>query len=390
MTSTRRLGVSAALTPEGIVAGDVEVVDDRIAAVGCAPAGTGGLAIPGLIDLHVHGSAGVDFQADGAAGHHRAAPALLAAGVTAYQPAFVCASEPELVAVVRHLVDVVSASGVVPGSGVVPRSRVGVAHASGSPRVLGAHLEGPFLSPDRLGTHDPAHRRDPDLDELDRLLAAGPVAEMTLAPELPGGVAIVERLAARGVVASIGHTDATAADTRLAVAAGARSVTHLCNAMRPLHHREPGVIGVALTTDDLIIELIVDGHHLADEVVRLVWRAAAGRVALVTDGTAAAGMPDGDYEVGGIAVTLAGGAVRNRAGALAGSALTMIDAVRNVHALGIPLAQAVDAATRVPAGLLGCDDLGVLRPGAAADVVVVDDRLDVLATIVAGAIHPDA
>lgn len=370
MTSTRRLGVSGALTPTGMVAGDVEVVGDHIAAVGCAPAGTGGLAIPGLIDLHVHGCAGVDFQAEGADGHRRAVPALLAAGVTAYQPAFVCAPEAELAAAVREL--------------------AGVRSGPGAPRVLGAHLEGPFLSPDRLGTHDPAHRRDPDPEELDRLLAAGSVAEMTLAPELPGGVALVERLTARGVVASIGHTDATAAHTRAAVAAGARSVTHLCNAMRPLHHREPGVVGVALTTDELIIELIVDGHHLADVVVELVWRAAAGRVALVTDGTAAAGMPDGDYEVGGIAVTLAEGAVRNRAGALAGSALTMIDAVRNVHALGLPLAQAVDAASRVPAGLLGRDDLGVLRPGAAADVVVIDDRLDVRATLVAGDTHPEA
>ena len=370
MTSTRRLGVSAALTPTGVMAGDVEVRDDRVAGVGCAPAGTRGLAIPGLIDLHVHGSAGVDFQADGADGHHRVAPALLATGVTAYQPAFVCAPAAELEASVRDLASLVP----VPGA----------------PRMLGAHLEGPFLSPDRLGTHNPAHRRDPDPDELDRLLAAGPVAEMTLAPELTGGVALVERLTARGLVTSVGHSDATAAQTRMAVAAGARSVTHLCNAMRPLHHREPGIIGVALTTDILTVELIVDGHHLADAIVRLAWRAAAGRIALVTDGTAAAGMPDGAYEVGGIAVTLTDGAVRNRAGALAGSALTMIDAVRNLHALGIPLADAVDAATRVPARLRGRDDLGVLRPGAAADVVILDDRLDVRATLVAGASHGDA
>lgn len=369
MTSARRLGVSAALTPTGIVAGDVEVVDGRIAAVGRAPAGTVGLAIPGLVDLHTHGCAGVDFQADGADGHRRAAPALLSAGVTAYQPAFVCAPAAALVSAVREL--------------------TGVAPTRGVPRMLGAHVEGPYLSPDRLGTHDPAHRRDPDPGEVDHLLAAGPVAEMTLAPELPGGVALVGQLTAGGVIASLGHTDATAAQARAAVAAGACSVTHLCNAMRPLHHREPGVVGVALTTDALTIELIVDGHHLADEVVRLAWRAAPGRIALVTDATAAAGMPDGDYELGGIAVTLANGAVRNRAGALAGSALTLIEAVRNVHALGVPLAEAVAAATRVPAALAGRDHLGVLRPGVPADVVVVDDRLEVRTTLVAGATHPD-
>lgn len=372
MTSSRRLGVAAALTPDGVVAGDVEVVDGRVVAVGCAPAGPGGLAVPGLIDVHVHGCAGVDFQADGVAGHRRVAPALLAAGVTSYQPTFVCAPPDGLAAAVAEL------------AGATPAVR------AGAPRVLGAHLEGPFLSPDRLGTHDPAARRDPDPDEADRLLAAGPVAEMTLAPELPGALALTERLAAQGVVVSLGHTDATAAQARAAVAAGARSVTHLCNAMRPLHHREPGPIGVALTTDGVTVELIVDGHHLADEIVLLAWRAATGRVALVTDGTAAAGMPDGDYEVGGIAVTLTDGAVRNRAGELAGSALTMVAAVRNLHALGVPLADTVGAATAVPARLVGRDDLGVLRPGTAADVVVLDDRLDVRATLVGGVVHPDS
>jgi N-acetylglucosamine-6-phosphate deacetylase len=369
MTATRRLGVAAALTPDGVVAGDVEVVGDRVVAVGRAPAGARGLAVPGLIDLHVHGCAGVDFQADGAAGHRRVAPALLATGVTSYQPAFVCAPPDALAAAVAEV------------AAALPAVR------AGAPRLLGAHLEGPFLSPVRLGAHDPGHRRDPDPVEVDRLLAAGAVAEMTLAPELPGSLAVIERLVGRGVVVSLGHTDATAAQVRAAVAAGARSVTHLCNAMRPLHHREPGPIGVALTTAALTVELIVDGHHLADDVVRLVWHAAAGRVALVTDATAAAGMPDGRYDVGGIGVTLADGAVRNRAGALAGSALTMIAAVRNLHALGVPLAAAIGAATQVPARLVGRDDLGALRPGAAADVVVLDDRLEVRAALVAGVRH---
>lgn len=361
--TAHRLGVAAAMTHHGVVPGDVEVADGAITAVGCAPAGRTGLAVPGLIDLHVHGSAGVDFLTTDRAGYQRAGQALLATGVTAYHAAFVSAQPHVLDAALREL-------------GALP--------AGDGPRTLGAHLEGPFLAPERLGTHNPEHRRDPDAALLTRLLAAGPVAEMTLAPELPGAVALIRLLTSRGVIASVGHTNATAAQARAAFAAGARSVTHLFNAMRPLHHREPGVAGVALTTDEVTLELIVDGHHLDPDIVRLVWRAAPGRVALVTDGTAAAGMPDGTYTMGDIELTVLDGAVRNPAGALAGSALTMIAAVRNVHALGIPLTDAVAAATRVPARLLGRDDIGVLGPGAAADVVILDDGLDVRETFVAG------
>jgi N-acetylglucosamine-6-phosphate deacetylase len=250
--------------------------------------------------------------------------------------------------------------------------------------MLGAHLEGPFLAPGRLGTHDPRHRRDPDVALLERLLAAGPVAEVTLAPELPGALELVAVLVARDVVVSVGHTDATAAQARAAFAAGARGVTHLCNAMRSLHHREPGVIGAALTTAGVTVELVVDGHHVDDDMVRLIWQAAGDRVALVSDGTAAAGMPDGTYTTGGRVLHAAGGAVRDDGGVLAGSALTMIDAVRNLHALGIALPAAVAAASRVPARLVRRADLGTLRPGATADVVVLDDGLTVRETFVGG------
>jgi N-acetylglucosamine-6-phosphate deacetylase len=154
--------------------------------------------------------------------------------------------------------------------------------------------------------------------------------------------------------------------------------------MRPLHHRDPGVIGAALTSDDVTIELIVDGHHLDDDMVRVIWRCAGERIALVTDGTAAAGMPDGTYRMGDIVLTVEDGAVRNPQGALAGSALTMIDAVRNLHAIGVDLPAAVTAATRVPADLAGRPDLGRLQPSVAADVVVLDDRLAVRETFVAG------
>lgn len=358
----QRLGVASAVVAGAIVAGDIEVLDGRVAAVGCAPAGRRGLAVPGLIDLHVHGCGGVDFLHADDGCRVTADRCLLAGGVTAYQPALMSAPPDVLAAALARL-----------------------AHATdGGPRMLGAHLEGPFLAPGRLGTHDPRHRRDPDVALLDRLLAAGPVAEVTLAPELPGALELVAVLVARDVVVSVGHTDATAAQARAAFAAGARSATHLGNAMRPLHHREPGVIGAALTTAGVTVELIVDGHHMDDDMVRVIWQAAGDRVALVSDGTAAAGMPDGTYTIGDRVLHAADGAVRDDDGVLAGSALTMIDAVRNLHALEIALPAAVAAASRVPARLARRDDLGTLRPGATGDVVVLDDALTVRETFVGG------
>ena len=161
--------------------------------------------------------------------------------------------------------------------------------ANGSfPRVVGAHLEGPFLSPERLGTHPLEHRRDPDLALLERLLDAGRVTTFTLAPELAGADALIERLLEREIVVSAGHTNATAAQAHAAFDLGVSTVTHLFNAMRPFRSRDPGIVGVALTRRDVYVQMIVDGHHLADETVRLIWAAAGGRVALVSDATAGA------------------------------------------------------------------------------------------------------
>lgn len=362
MTS-QRLGVAAAVVEGETVAGDVAIADGRISAIGCAPAGGTDLAIPGLIDLHVHGCGGVDFVHADRAGYRAAGRRLLAGGVTTYQPTFVSAPLHDLELALAELAGLPADDG---------------------PLALGAHLEGPFLAPGHMGAHNPRFRMDPDGESLGRLLAAGPVTEVTLAPERRGALALIAALADRGVVVSIGHTDATAAQARAAFSAGARSVTHLFNAMRPLHHRDPGVIGAALCSDDVVVEVVVDGHHLDADVVRLIWRAASGRVALVTDGTAAAGMTDGTYTIGDIVVASTGGAVRDADGALAGSALTMIAAVRNTVALGVPLEAAIGAATRVPARLSGRDDIGDLAPGMIADVVVVDDRLTVRRTVVGG------
>jgi N-acetylglucosamine-6-phosphate deacetylase len=359
-----RLGVEAALVRGELVPGDVEVEDGRVVAVGLAGGPRGRVAIPGFVDLQVNGYGGVDFLSASTDDYRRAGEELLLAGVTAYQPTFITSAEADTIEALRS----------VPGEP--------------GPRALGAHLEGPFLSADRPGTHPLEHLRAPDTALLDRLLDAGPVTQMTLAPELPGADALIGRLRERGVAVSAGHTNATAAEGHHAFDLGVGGVTHVFNAMRPLRSRDPGIAGAALTRAGVVITIVVDGHHLADETVRLVWACAAGRVGLVTDAMAAAGTAadGGTFQLGDIGVAVEDGAAPSREdGTLAGTVLTMIEAVRNLHALGVPFEQAVGAATEVPARFLARGDVGVLEPGAPADVVVLDDRLEIQSVLCAGA-----
>jgi N-acetylglucosamine-6-phosphate deacetylase len=361
MDDSGRLGVEAALVGAELVHGDVEVADGQVAAVGLNSSVGRGIAAPGFVDLQVNGFAGVDFFSADADGYRRAGEALLASGVTAYQPTFITSPEDEITAALRE----------------VPRN-------GGRPRILGAHLEGPFISPERLGTHPAEARRDPDPDLLQRLLAAGPVSHVTLAPELPGALHLIELLRGRGVTVSCGHSDATAAEAREAFARGATTVTHIFNAMRPLLAREPGLAGAALVASGVTVQVILDGVHLADDTARLVWQAAGGRVALVTDAIAAAGAGDGSYRLAGVDFEVENGVARRADSVLAGSTVSMIEAVRNLVALGAPLASALAAAGRVPARIAGRPELGTLEPGSAADVVVLDDRLEVVRVLAAG------
>lgn len=350
-----KLNVEAAIVRGKRVQGDVEVADGRVIAVGLAPGRSGHLAVPGFIDLQVNGFAGVDFLAATTDDYNRAGEALLRTGVTAYQPTFITAAESDLIEALRAM----------PSNGSLPR-------------IIGAHVEGPFLSPERLGTHPQLHRRDPELDLLDRLLESGRVTEVTLAPELPGASIVIRRLLECGVVVSAGHSDATSTEAHDAFNLGVSTVSHLFNAMRPLLSRDPGIVGAALTRSDVFIQIIVDGHHLADEIVRLIWTAAAGRVALVSDATAGAASGVGSYRLGEVEIEVANGVPTRGDGVLAGTVLTMIDAVRNLHALGIPLEDAIAAATAVPARIVGRHDLGVLEPGGRADLVVLDDSLEIV------------
>ena len=338
-----KLGVEYALVDGALVPGDVEIADGRVLAVGLTGAGKG-IAAPGFVDVHIHGFAGVDFATADTAGYRRASDALLATGVTSFHPSFITAPEDELVAALAEV-----------------------------PSGFGAHLEGPFISSRRLGMHPGSAQRDPDPELLERLLAAGPVAHMTLAPELPGATELLDTLVRGGVTVACGHTDATAEEAYAAFDRGARHVTHLFNAMRPFTHRDPGIAGAALTRDDVTVELILDGHHLSDEAVRLALRAAPGRIVLVTDALAAAGMGDGDWRMGPAAVHVRDGVARLATGELAGSILTMPAAIRELVRIGGTVEQALFAASRRS-----------LTPGAPADIVVLDDALDVQQVLLRG------
>jgi N-acetylglucosamine-6-phosphate deacetylase len=361
-----RLGVAAALVGGAWLPGDVLVRGGRIESVGWLGSLARGsaVAIAGFVDLQVNGYAGVDLAGADRAGYELAGRSLLAAGTTAYQPTFVTAPPEAMRESLRAM--------PAPGADI-------------GPRVIGAHLEGPFISPQRRGAHDPRFVAEPELELLRSLLASGPVTRVTLAPELPGALELVDELVGHGVAIAAGHTAATAAQAHAAFDRGVRSVAHLHNSMAPGTHREPSIVAAALAREDVVVELIVDGHHLAADTVLATWRAATGRLALVSDAVAAAGAGTGDFVLGGGTIRAGGdGAVRRPDGRLAGTVLSLHDAVCNLHALGVPLEQALTAATATPAGVCGRSDLGDLRPGTVADIVVLDDRLAIERVLVAG------
>ena len=360
-----RLGVSAALVDGTLIDGDVTIDGDSVTAIGVSGGGGRGVAVPGFVDAHINGIAGVDFLSADADGHARAAEALAAAGVVAYQPTLV-SSPPEAY------------------GGALAAAAAAMAAPDGGARVLGVHLEGPFLSREWPGAHDPSNLREPDAELAERLCEAGPVTMVTLAPELEGALELVELLVSRGMTVSVGHTDADAATAHAAFDRGATAITHVHNAHRRWRPRDPGPAGVALVRPDVWVQAIVDGVHLAPESALGAFLAARSRFCLVTDAVEAAGMPPGSYRLGDREVHVEAGAVRLADGTLAGSVLTMDAAVRNFVASGAELADAVHAASTAPARLLGRDDLGVLRPGVAANVAVLNDELQVERTVVSG------
>ena len=366
-----------ALPGTGVLApGYLAVSGGRITEVGEGPPPTApdldlrtGVLVPGLVDLQVNGYYGVDLADCDPEGWALVAGRLPETGTTAFLPTFITAPVARLATALRSAQKTAGA-------------------ATAGARVLGVHLEGPFLSPARAG----AHRRDwmvpPSPDAVAELLDAGHgvLRLMTLAPEADGALAAVAALVAAGVVVSVGHSDATAGQVAAAADAGARMVTHLFDAQRGLHHREPGVVGQALTDHRLTSGLIVDLCHVSAAACTIAFAAAPGRICLVTDAAAAAGMPPGRYVLGGQPMELPpGGAAPVRPdGTLAGSALRMDRAVANAVAVGLGPAEAVAAASRIPADLIGRPDLGRLAPGAAADLAWFGDDLRTRAAWVGG------
>lgn len=324
----------------------------------------GRIVAPGFIDTQCNGALGHDLTTDPTS-LSTVAAALPRWGVTGFCPTVITAPRATRLA-------------AIDAAGVAATGTIGAA-------MLGLHLEGPAISPARHGIHPSGSISMPDSDEVRRWIDSGVVALVTLAPERYGAAELIELLAAAGVVVSIGHSDASAAIATDAVERGATAVTHLYNAMSPLHHREPGVVGVALTDARLTVGAICDGHHVAPAAIDVAWRCLGDRLMLVTDASAALGAPDGDHRIGVTEIRSVDGAVTDHTGRLAGSALGMDAAVRNlVGYTAATIANALVAASAVPARLLGLDDRGAIEAGRRADLVVLSERLEPTATYVEG------
>lgn len=343
----------------------------------------GRILVPGLVDVHCHGAYGSDFSEGDPDGAERAARYLHSRGTTTLLASLVTGEPGDLV---RNL--------------EILRELAGLG------LIAGSHLEGPFLSGQQCGAHDPVLLLEPDPEVVARMLAAaGPtLASMTLAAELPGASELAAQLAARGIIPSLGHTaaDHATAAAFLARAAAALdsagnstgrnrpTVTHLFNAMPPLHHRSPGPVSASLSAakaGQAVVELIADGVHLAPETVKLVFDLVGPHnITLVTDSMAATGLEDGQYRLGSLSVTVAGGVARvDATGAIAGGTSTLLDVIRSCVAAGVPLRDAVTSASAVPASLLGLSaHAGDLRAGMQADVVVLDQDLNLKAVLRSG------
>jgi N-acetylglucosamine-6-phosphate deacetylase len=375
---TTLIHAGRALTPASEISdAGILIRDDVIEAVGPRsslrlPAGarevsaTETTAIPGFIDIHIHGAGGRDFME---------------------------ATGDALAAVTRKVAEFgttsLLATTITAGPDDTSRAAAGISlyitqqHAATESRaeVLGIHLEGPFISKTRRGVHPAEWIQSPSEALLQRFLEAaeGKARLITIAPEVLGATPCIEAARKAGLVVSVGHTDANYEQTRFAIARGARSATHTYNAMRPFTHRDPGVIGAVLTSPEIHAELIADGVHVEEGAMKLLLGAKGHeRVILVSDGLSATGMPDGKYMLGGMEVIVTNGVCRNAAGILAGSTLTLDRALRNIANLGLPLADAVRMLTLNPASLLGVElKKGSLRAGADADVLLLDPSLHV-------------
>lgn len=331
---------------------------------------TGLLVVPGYVDLQCNGGFGIDL-ASAPERLWELGASLPRVGVTAWLPTIVTTPP----GTVERALEALAGGPPAGWSGAWP---------------IGLHLEGPFLSPAKRGAHPEALLRPPTLDAIEGWSRAAGVAVVTVAPDRPGALPVIEALAHRGVVVSLGHSPATAEQATAAVDAGATWVTHLFNAMAPLHHREPGLAGVALTDERVHVGLIPDGIHVHPQVVAVAQRALGHRLTIVSDAVAALGMPAGRHTLGRAEVTVDDRGVRLVDGTLAGSNLAMDAAVRNLVAFtGCPPEVAVHAASGAPTAVLADSTRGALGPGRRADLVVLTPDLEVVTTVVGGRVAFD-
>ncbi|MGS2643449.1 N-acetylglucosamine-6-phosphate deacetylase [Streptosporangium sp. LJ11] len=354
------------VTPEGVHEGWLTIEDGRITHVGQGSAPGAGLGlggryvVPGFVDIHNHGGAGGSFPTGDPDQASRAVDLHARHGTTTLMASLVTASPDDLARAAASLADLCE-------DGL----------------LAGIHFEGPYISAARCGAHNPALLREPSPGELGALLKAGRghVRMITIAAELPGALDTVREAVAGGVIAALGHSDATYEQTISGIEAGGSVATHLYNAMPPLHHRDPGPIAALLQDERVTVELINDGVHLHPAMTRLAFEVAGpGRTALITDAMAAAGMGDGVYGLGPMTVNVADGVARlAEGGAIAGSTLTMDVAFRRaVREVGLSLAEASEIASLTPARVLGlADRLGSVSVGKRADLVVLTDDLEV-------------
>lgn len=363
--SSRQVWCERAVTPSGARRGVLLTLADGVLravdAADVAPAGAesvAGWVVPGFVDTHGHGGGGHDYAATDPDEARAARAFHRRHGTTTALASLVTTDLDTLVAQIQALAPLVR-----------------------SGELAGLHLEGPFLSPAKKGAHTEALLRPPTPAAVDRLLEAadGTLAMVTLAPELPGALDATARLAAAGVAVAVGHTDGDQTDVRRALDAGATVATHLFNAMRPIHHREPGPVPVLLSDERVMVELIADGFHLHRDVVRMAVEVAGiERAALITDAMVATGMPDGGYTLGGLEVSVRRGEARlvepdGSPGSIAGSTLTMAAGFAFLVDLGLSIPGAAWLAASTPARRHGLPGVGLLEAGAAADLCVVDD-----------------
>lgn len=344
------------------------------------------IIFPGFIDVHIHGAVGVDTMDATAADLCHVAQFLARNGVTAWLPTLVPAAQEQYEQAIRAIEQAVAQTSVCDDPDARDHRLKSVPQA----RVIGVHYEGPFVNSEQCGALHREHFRtfkDPaDLDALPRINHGRAVHMMTVAPEIDGGVELVSALRQRGWIVSIGHTRATVAVLDQALQAGARHMTHFMNAMPPLHHRAPGPVGWGLTHDEVTCDVIADGVHVNASVLKLILRSKTSeRISLISDAIAATGLDDGDYQIWGEKIQVANGRTQNARGHIAGSVITMLDAVRMMRSLGVSESELARMASLNPARLLGiADDCGSIEEGKRADLVALDEKGNVRLTIVGG------